>query len=101
VSINDLRLTSTSSIRFAGEAIVVDFRGLTRPYTVAAIGPSEGLDQELGSGATGLYLEQLRDDYGIIADVEQREEITVPAATRLTIREAQVGTDGQRQEDDR
>lgn len=104
VAINEQRLTSTSAIRFAGEAIVVDFRGLTRPYTVRAIGPVEDLEAELGSGATGRYLQDLRDQYGIITEVTPQDQITVPAATRLTTREAQVVPDStipSGQEDDR
>ncbi len=38
VSINGKRLTATSAIRFAGSALVVDYRPLTRPYVVTALG---------------------------------------------------------------
>ena len=38
ISINGKRLTSTSSIRFAGSAIIVDYRPLTRPYVITALG---------------------------------------------------------------
>jgi hypothetical protein len=39
IAINDQRLTATSTIRSAGEAILVDFRPVTGPYKVWAIGP--------------------------------------------------------------
>lgn len=86
ISINDQRLTSTAAIRFAGEAIIVDFRGLTRPYVVRAIGDPEALAQEVTDGATGSYFADLTAEYGIIVQVEQAEEIVVPAAERLSTR---------------
>lgn len=86
IAINDQRLTSTSSIRFAGEAIVVDFRGLTRPYVISAIGDPEALSREMTEGATGRYVAELRDDYHLTVGVATAEEVTVVAATRLTTR---------------
>lgn len=93
VAINEHRLTSSSSIRFAGEAIVVDFQGLTRPYTVTAIGPADELAVELEEGSTGEYLTELQQEYGIIVETTGQEEVTVPAATRLSVREASVADD--------
>lgn len=90
ISINDQRLTSTSSIRFAGVAIVVDFRGLTRPYVVTAIGDPEALSAELDTGATGVYLKSISDEYGILSQVGSAADLTVPAASRLTTRVAEV-----------
>jgi uncharacterized protein YlxW (UPF0749 family) len=101
IAINEQRLTSTSSIRFAGEAIVVDFRGLTRPYTVTAIGDPDQLLEELGSGPTGQYLAELRDEFHLSAAAERAAEVTVPAATRLSTRLARVPGAGTTEEDER
>jgi len=90
ISINDQRLTATSSIRFAGEAIVVDFRGLTRPYEVRAIGDPQAMEGVIASGDTGQYFADLRDDYGIVVEWERSEQLTAPAAERLTTRVAVV-----------
>ena len=38
VSINGQRLGPTTAIRFAGEAVLVDFRPVTSPYEISAIG---------------------------------------------------------------
>jgi uncharacterized protein YlxW (UPF0749 family) len=43
VAVNDLRLTSTSFIRFAGESVLVDFQPIAAPYTIQAIGDRNGL----------------------------------------------------------
>jgi len=88
VSINDQRLTSLSTIRFAGEAIVVDLRGLARPYVVRAIGPQDALVNELRVGATGDYVSELRSLYRISAEVSAEDEVTVPAGSRLSTRVA-------------
>jgi uncharacterized protein YlxW (UPF0749 family) len=93
VAVNGQRLTATSAIRFAGEAIVVDFRGLTRPYEVVAVGDTAAMTAELGEGETGRYLAELTDDYGVQAQVVTEEELTVPAGSRLSTRLARVGAE--------
>lgn len=90
ISINDQRLTALSTIRFAGEAIVVDLRGLARPYVVRVIGPEDALLSELREGATGDYLGELRSLYRISVEVTPTEEVTVPAGSRLSTRVAHV-----------
>ncbi len=90
ISINDQRLTVTSSIRFAGEAIIVDFRGLTRPYVVRAIGDPQVMVEVIANGDTGQYLTDLRDEYGIVVEWERSEQLSAPAAERLTTRVAVV-----------
>jgi uncharacterized protein YlxW (UPF0749 family) len=84
VSVNGHRLTSISAIRFAGEAIIVDFRGLAPPYEVRAVGDPERLAQETSTGLTGAYLGELRGQLGIRAEVTTQEEITIAPGERLT-----------------
>ncbi|GGK76120.1 DUF881 domain-containing protein [Ornithinimicrobium pekingense] len=90
VSVNEHRLTSTSAIRFAGEAIIVDFRGLAPPYEIRAIGDPERLAQETSTGMTGAYLAEVRNQLGIRAEVTTQEEITIGPAERLTTRVGRV-----------
>lgn len=94
VSVNDHRLTSTSAIRFAGEAIIVDFRGLAPPYEIRAIGDPDALAAETSSGLTGAYLAELRGQLRIGASVTTSAEVTVPAAERLTTRVGEVSEPG-------
>lgn len=91
VSVNEHRLTGTSAIRFAGKAIIVDFRGLTPPYEIQAIGDPVRLAAETSTGLVGAYLAELRDQLGLRAEVEQVELITLRAAERLTTRVSTVG----------
>lgn len=87
IAVNGHRLTSTSAIRSAGRAIIVDFRGLARPYEVVAIGDPQTLATETSTGLVGAYLAELRTQLGLRAEVTTSEELTVPAAARLTTRE--------------
>lgn len=93
ISVNDHRLTSTSAIRFAGEAIIVDFRGLAPPYVVQAIGEPARLQAEVTSGLTGAYLDALRRELALRAAVTAEDSLTIPAAQRLTTRVGQVPDD--------
>lgn len=100
ISINGQRLTATSTIRFAGQAIVVDLKALARPYEISVIGDQEQLLTELRTGSTGTYLTELRSDYRIIVDLAPQDELTLPAATRLSTRVATVPAAPPNPEDD-
>lgn len=89
ISVNGHRLTSTSAIRFAGQAIIVDFRSLAPPYEIRAIGDPAALARETTTGFVGSYLAELRTQVGLPSTVTPTENVEVPAASRLTTR---VGT---------
>jgi uncharacterized protein YlxW (UPF0749 family) len=86
VSINGERITALSAIRGAGDAVLVDYRPLARPYVVTAIGDGPALARRFRSGPAGQDLEDLRSGYGIRFDVEVQGKVTVPAATAVTLR---------------
>lgn len=79
ISVNGQRLTSHAAIRFAGQAIIVDFRPLTTPYEITAIGDPSGLPAAFAATPAGSYLKGLEDNYGIRAAVESRTGLTCPA----------------------
>lgn len=80
IAINDIRLTSVTAIRTAGQAILVDYKPLEPPYRIAAVGPSNLADTFAGSDAQS-ELSQLSKDYGIQSEVTAAESVTVPAST--------------------
>ncbi|MFX0539542.1 DUF881 domain-containing protein [Ornithinimicrobium sp. Y1847] len=86
ISVNGHRLTSISAIRYAGEAIIVDFRGLTPPYEIRAIGDPAALQTETTSGVTGAYLSELRRQLSLQTSVSVQREITIGPGERLTTR---------------
>ncbi|NAZ85167.1 DUF881 domain-containing protein [Kineococcus indalonis] len=91
VAVNGLRLSSLSSIRAAGDAVLVDYRPLTPPYRVQAVGDPAALQTGLASSVAGRYLQVLQDNYGIGVRVGARpgdDPLTLPAASRLQLRVA-------------
>lgn len=80
VAINDVRLTSVTAIRTAGEAILVDYRPLEPPYRITAVGPSD-LGEVFEGSETAKELKGLGRDYGIQSEVRSAREVTVPAST--------------------
>jgi uncharacterized protein YlxW (UPF0749 family) len=89
VAVNGQRLTSLSAIRSAGQAILVDFRPLSPPYDVMAVGDSKTMQSRLVDGFGGSYLQVLRN-YGIVYTVKTRNSVRLPAAAGLPVRYATV-----------
>ena len=87
VAVNGQRLTATSTIRQAGEAILVDFQPVTTPYTITAIGPDK-LAQVFRDGAAGKFFRELVSRYGMSFDAATADDLTLDAATELKLRVA-------------
>ncbi|MEP6667176.1 MAG: DUF881 domain-containing protein, partial [Nocardioidaceae bacterium] len=79
ISIDGHRLTTLTSIRFAGQAITVDYRSLSPPYVVSAIGNPDTLPARLLETDGGQIWLGLKANFGIRFDTETKEQITVPA----------------------
>lgn len=90
VAINGARLTSTTAIRGAGAAVLVDLRPLGSPYTVEAIGDAAAIQTGLARGTAGQRLASLRQQFRIGVDVSAQERLELPAAGTATLRSAQV-----------
>ncbi|MGI4895698.1 MAG: DUF881 domain-containing protein [Janthinobacterium lividum] len=94
IAVNGQRLTALSSIRAAGEAVLVDYRPLTPPYVVSAVGDPAALQTTLAASVAGRYLQVLADNYGIGVDITAHstdDPLHLPAATRLSLRSAVAG----------
>ncbi len=87
VAINGQRLTATSTIRKAGEAILVDYRPVTSPYEVTAIGPGSMRGRFEESRAAALMREVARTT-GLSFGVKKAGGLTLPAATQPRLRYA-------------
>jgi len=82
IAINGRRLTPTSAIRAAGEAILVNYRPMSPPYVVSAIGPdADSLAGRFRDNPAGLLLEELETQYGVIWELQTVGDITLPAAS--------------------
>lgn len=88
ISINGQRLTARSAIRFAGDAILVNYRPLTRPYVISAIGDPQNLQVEFADNEGGSYVRALEDNYGVRVTMAWAKKLTLPGAPALTVRNA-------------
>ncbi|HIY23662.1 MAG TPA: DUF881 domain-containing protein [Candidatus Brachybacterium merdigallinarum] len=88
ISVNGQRLTATSAIRTAGSAILVDLRPVSPPYEVVALGDPGTLRSGFDASAAGEYLTEISTRFAIRTSWETGEELTVPARTIGTLREA-------------
>ncbi|WP_213450115.1 DUF881 domain-containing protein [Rhizomonospora bruguierae] len=87
VAVNGQRLTATSTIRAAGGTILVDFRPVTSPYEVSAIGPDDLADYFRASSVAHL-LKALADAHGMGYQVRGVGKVTLPGATEPQLRNA-------------
>ncbi|MEV6491849.1 DUF881 domain-containing protein [Actinoplanes sp. NPDC051633] len=87
IAVNGMRLTATSTIRQAGEAILVDYRPVTTPYEVVALGPDQ-LADEFRDGYAGKFFQELSRRYGLSFKTAEVDDVTLDAATELKLRVA-------------
>jgi uncharacterized protein YlxW (UPF0749 family) len=88
ISINGQRLGPTSAIRFAGEAVLVDFRPVTNPYEVSAIGDPETLKNHFLASPEVSSLAAISESFGLRFDFAQEDQLTLPAARTPELRYA-------------
>jgi uncharacterized protein YlxW (UPF0749 family) len=88
IAVNGQRLTALSAIRSAGRAILVDFRALRRPYVISAIGDPSEMQARFAAGAAGAYVQSMRDNAHIRADIATSDKLVLPGAGQLVLREA-------------
>ncbi|GIJ76466.1 Uncharacterized conserved protein YlxW, UPF0749 family [Micromonospora phaseoli] len=88
IAINGQRLTATSTIRNAGEAILVDFRPVTGPYEVSAIGPGS-MRERFDTSNSALTMRKVAQNTGISFDVRDADDLTLPAAPEPRLRYAE------------
>lgn len=82
IAIDGRRLTGLTSIRYAGEAITVDFESLSPPYVVQAIGDPETLPARLAQTEGGQLWTSLELNFGIAYDYETQESMILPGEPR-------------------
>ena len=78
IAINGQRLTSRSAIRNAGSAILVNFRPLTPPYRIEAVGQPNALATDFAVSPALRYLTEAQREAGIGVSVDSSEELSLP-----------------------
>lgn len=93
VAINGQRLTALSSIRSASGAVIVNYRSLSAPFTIVAIGEPQRLAEDFAAADAGRYLEQRVQHDGLSVKITEDDQINLPAApsNRVTLKHAQKG----------
>jgi uncharacterized protein YlxW (UPF0749 family) len=80
VSINDQRLAATSAIRSAGGAVLVDFRPVTSPYTIRAIGNPDRLPANFDGSAAARRFRGYEQQYGMSFTAETSDDLDLQPA---------------------
>jgi uncharacterized protein YlxW (UPF0749 family) len=88
VAVNGQRLTAMSAIRSAGQAILVDYRPLSPPYRVTAIGDPTTLQAKFSDGPGGRDLQYLKDNFGVQVQIATARRLVLPASAGLDTRRA-------------
>jgi uncharacterized protein YlxW (UPF0749 family) len=88
ISINGQRLGATTAIRFAGEAVLVDFRPVTNPYEIRAIGDPDTLSAEFLESPQVVALAGISETFGLLFEFAKADELNLPAASTLELRSA-------------
>ena len=88
IAVNGHRLSSRTAIRGAGDAITVDYRSLTQPYRIEAIGDSNGLLLGFPGTGGGAWWAYLKQNYGIRYDLSSAGSLRLGGDPGLGVRVA-------------
>lgn len=89
ISINGERLGNLSAIRHAGDAITVNFRAISPPYKVDAIGDPDRLPARFGDTTSGQTWLDLQREIGLSFRMRVMDELELPAAPDRPLRYAE------------
>ncbi len=88
VSVDGQRLSPVSTIRSAGGAVLVDFRPVSSPYEIRAIGDADRMQAQFADSPVARSFTTLTQLYGIGFSTESEPSIEVPAAPATQLRYA-------------
>lgn len=81
ITIDNQRLTPTSTIRLAGEAILVDLRPVTSPYEIKAIGDRKQLSEQFTGSSVARRFRSYIQRYEMTFKVASAGKLSLPAST--------------------
>ena len=99
VSINGQRLTALTAIRSAGEAVLVDFRPLSPPYRISAVGDVDAMEPAFADSATARRFVTYTSLYGLGFSTRRAGRLALPAAAPPELHSAQAAQDSGRPQD--
>jgi uncharacterized protein YlxW (UPF0749 family) len=80
IAVNGQRLSPMTGIRNVSTAIEVNRVGIASPYTILAIGDRSTLASDLLDSGSGLAFASLAEQYGFQFDVDNEDDLRLPAA---------------------
>jgi uncharacterized protein YlxW (UPF0749 family) len=92
ISVNDLRLTVRTAIRSAGEAVLVDFRPLSPPYVVRAIGRPGRLQPDFTDSEDGRRVATNATVNGLPFSIRAEDALRLPAGNGADLGVARPGS---------
>jgi len=92
IAVNGIRLTPTSAIRFAGDAVLVDFQPIDSPYTISAIGNADDMATAFAQSDVASRYQTLVSARGIGFSFDEHSKIDLPASPPTTLRYARIPT---------
>ena len=90
ITLGDVRVGPTTSVRTAGGAILVNFRPIEPPYVLQAIGDASDLQAAVTNGDTGTYVAALNREYNISTRIDIKDNLVLPAANNRTVEQARL-----------
>jgi uncharacterized protein YlxW (UPF0749 family) len=88
VAINGHRLSGLTAIRSAGDAITVDYRSLSRPYRIEAIGDPRTLQARFVESSGGAWWNELAQNQRMRYEISILKAVTLPADPGIVLRHA-------------
>jgi uncharacterized protein YlxW (UPF0749 family) len=88
IAVNGIRLTPSSAIRFAGQAVLVDFQPISSPYRITAIGSSDQLSTGFAQSSVASRYQTLVSVDHIGFSFSESDKLTLPAGAPAALRHA-------------
>lgn len=85
IQVNGHRLSGRTAIREAGDAITVDYRSLTRPYVIEAIGDPARLETGLAASQGGAWWRTLQSEYQMRFELQRVPALEMAADPGLGV----------------
>ncbi|MGM0384451.1 MAG: DUF881 domain-containing protein [Actinomycetota bacterium] len=90
IAVDGQRLSPSTAVRNAGEAVLVNLTPLSPPYVVEAVGDPTDLQVRLARTRASGHLAVLRDTYGITVQIETADSLVLGAAPSRSVEFAEI-----------
>jgi uncharacterized protein YlxW (UPF0749 family) len=88
VAVDGLRISALTAIREAGQAVLVDYRPITAPYRIEALGDPAAVEPAFAASPTAGRFRTFTEFYGLGFTLRRADELRLPGAETLVLRHA-------------